>query len=202
MTEPEYEVLDSVERFAGRVISVRSDRVRMSDGSVGTRDVVAHLGAVAILALDEDDNVVLVRQFRHPVRDTLDELPAGLLDIEGEPALVAAQRELAEEAALVASDWWVLADVLTSPGMTDEAVRIFLARGLSDVPTEDRFEAEHEELTMTVHRVPLSEAVSRVLDGSIRNGIAVAGLLAAQVAIAGGSTLRPVDAPWPDKPGR
>lgn len=202
MSDDEYAVLESIPRFAGRVISVRTDRVQMSDGSVGTREVVAHLGAVAVVAVDEADQVVLVSQFRHPVRAVLDELPAGLLDIAGESALVAAQRELAEEAALVAADWQVLVDVLTSPGMTDEAVRIYLARGLSEVPAEGRFVAEHEELTMTVHREPLATAVSRVFDGSIRNGIAVAGILAAAMAAQDGRPLRPADAAWTDKPGR
>ena len=94
----------------------------------------------------------MVNQYRHPVRQYLDELPAGLLDIAGEPAAEAARRELYEEAALIASDWYVLVDLYTSPGMTDEAIRMFLARGLSDVPDDDRFAPEHEELTLTTSR--------------------------------------------------
>ena len=126
----QYEVLDSQRLFTGRVISLRTDEVRMSDGSVSTREIVEHPGAVAIVALDDDDNVVLVRQYRHPVGEYVVELPAGLLDVDGESALAAAQRELFEEAALTASDWDLLVDLLPSPGMSDEAIRVFLARGL------------------------------------------------------------------------
>jgi 8-oxo-dGTP pyrophosphatase MutT (NUDIX family) len=196
----EYEVVASREIFNGRVISVRADDVRMSDGSIGTREIVTHPGAVAIVALDDDQNVVLVRQYRHPVASYLEELPAGLLDVAGEHALVAAQRELAEETALTADHWDVLIDMLTTPGMSDEAVRVFLARGLHAVPDEDRFTAEHEEITMTVHREPLDSVVRRVLSGEIRNGICVAGVLAAALVLSTGAPMRAPESPWPDRP--
>ncbi|SOD73798.1 ADP-ribose pyrophosphatase [Jatrophihabitans sp. GAS493] len=197
-TPSEYEVLNSTPIFTGRVISLRTDEVRMSDGTVATREVVGHPGAVAILALDEQERVVLVNQYRHPVRSYLDELPAGLLDVDGEPPLVGAQRELFEEAALRAGDWDVLVDLYASPGMTDEWVRVYLARDLVEVGEDERFVAEHEEITMTVRRVPLDQAISMVLAGEVTNASAVAGILAAGAARASGwSQLRPADSATP-----
>jgi ADP-ribose pyrophosphatase len=196
-----YRVTASREVFAGRVISLRVDTVQMSDGALADREVVAHPGAVAVVALDADGQVVTVSQYRHPVASRLLELPAGLLDVPGEPALAAAQRELAEEAALLADQWWTLIDLLTSPGMSSEAVRVFLARGLREVPPQDRFKPKDEELTMTVRRVALPELVTFALDGRLQNGIAVAGVLAADRALARGlDTLRPAPACWPARP--
>ncbi|SHG79363.1 ADP-ribose pyrophosphatase [Jatrophihabitans endophyticus] len=198
----DYELLSSEVLFRGRVLTVRLDDVRMSDGTTARRELVEHPGAVAVVALDEENRVVLVNQYRHPVRARLDELPAGLLDVAGEPALAAAQRELVEEAGLAARDWHVLLDLQTSPGMTNEAVRVFLARGLSAADTGG-FRPEHEEAAMTVSREPLAEAIHRVLSGGITNAIAVAGLLA---AVHGRATewrdLRPADAPWPGRVGQ
>ena len=165
---------------------MRTDAVRMPDGSVANRDVVVHPGAVAILALDDDDNVVMVRQYRHPVGHELLELPAGLLDVEGEPALTGARRELFEEAALAAADWAVLLDIYNSSGMSDEAIRIYLARGLSEIGEQDRFAPEHEEISMTVERHPLEELVRMALAGELVNGTAVAGVLAAWACRADG----------------
>jgi ADP-ribose pyrophosphatase len=183
------------------VIALRVDHVRMTDGSVAVREIVEHPGAVAVVALDADDNVVLVNQYRAPVATRLDELPAGLLDIEGEGALTAAKRELAEEAGLAAAQWSVLVDLYPSPGMSTEAIRIYLARELSQA--EHDFAAEHEELTLTTSRVPLAEAVQRAMAGQITNATAVAGLLAAVHGMAGGwQGLRPAEAPWPARPGR
>jgi 8-oxo-dGTP pyrophosphatase MutT (NUDIX family) len=197
----QYQVLSSTQHFRGRIIGLRTDELRMSDGSVATREIVEHPGAVAVVALDEDDRVVMVHQYRHPVRRYLDELPAGLLDIAGEPALVAAQRELKEETGLAADEWHVLIDLFTSPGMTDEAIRVFLARGLADAPGE-QFVPEHEEITLTVSRIPLADAVARALRGELTNAAAVAGVCAAAAARADGwRALRPADAPWSGRPG-
>lgn len=200
--DDDYPLLGTESIFTGRVISLHRDRVQMSDGSVAEREVVDHPGAVGVVALDDDGAIVLVNQYRHPVRTRLEELPAGLLDVDGETALHAAQRELAEEAAVTASDWHVLVDLLTSPGMSNEAIRLFLARGLAPVPEHERFRPEHEEITLTVHRVPLADAVSRVYAGELTNAAAVAGILAAAHGSAAGWVgLRPADAPWPARPG-
>ena len=201
--EYRYAVVSSTPVFRGRVISLRTDELRMSDGAVSRREIVEHPGAVGVLALDEQDQVVLVRQYRHPVGAYLDELPAGLLDVDGEPALAAAQRELYEEAGLRAARWDVLVDLHTSPGMTDEAIRVYLARELSEVPAAERFQPEHEELTMTVSRVPLADAVLRVLSGELTNAAAAAGILAAATVQANDfRRLRPPDSPWAARPGR
>jgi ADP-ribose pyrophosphatase len=164
------------------------------------REIVRHPGAVAIIALDDDDRVLLLSQYRHAVRRVLWEPPAGLLDVAGEDARDAAARELAEEADLVAGRWDVLVDYFTSPGASDEAVRIFLARDLSSVPEADRHEREDEERDMVAEWLPLEEAVSLVLSGVLHNPSAVTGLLAAAAAKATGwAALRPSDAPWPER---
>jgi 8-oxo-dGTP pyrophosphatase MutT (NUDIX family) len=202
VSEDQYPVLASTRQFEGRVISLRTDEVRMSDGTVVTREIVEHPGAVGIVALDDHEQVVLVNQYRHPVRRYLDELPAGLLDVAGEPAVVAAQRELKEETGLAAAEWHVLIDLFTSPGMTNEAIRVFLARGLSDASGE-RFMPEEEEITLTVSRIPLDEAVRRALRGELTNAAAAAGVCAAAAARAAQwRELRPSDAPWPGRPHR
>ncbi len=198
----DYPVLATEPIFTGNVISLHLDRVQMSDGTVAVREVVDHPGAVGVVALDDDGTILLVNQYRHPVRARLDELPAGLLDVDGEPALLAAQRELAEEAAVTATDWHVLVDLYTSPGMSNEAIRLFLARGLAPVPDAERFQPQHEEITLTVHRVPLADAIDRVFAGELTNAAAVAGILAAAHAAATGwAGLRPADSPWPARPG-
>ena len=198
-----FEVLSSQPRFSGSVFDVRTDAVRMPDGSVANRDVVVHPGAVAVLALDSDSHVVMVRQYRHAVGHELLELPAGLLDVEGEPALTGARRELFEEAALAAEKWSVLLDMYNSSGMSDEAIRVYLARGLTEVGEQDRFVAEHEEISMTVERYPLEELVRMALAGELVNATAVAGVLAAWATRADDwAGLRPADAPWPARPDR
>ncbi|MEP7179100.1 MAG: NUDIX hydrolase [Pseudonocardiales bacterium] len=197
----EYPVLDTEAIFTGNILSLHVDRVQMSDGTIGVREVVDHPGAVGVVALDDDGAILLVNQYRHPVRERLDELPAGLLDVQGEPALLAAQRELAEEAAVTARQWDVLLDLYTSPGMSNEAIRLFLARGLAPVPAAHRFQPEHEEITLTVQRVPVAEALRRVLAGELTNAAAVAGILAtAHGAANGWAGLRPADCPWRARP--
>lgn len=193
-----FETIDSQVVFHGRVLTVRRDQVQMPDGAA-FREVVAHPGAVAVVALDNNMDVVLVRQYRYPVRRELTELPAGLLDVDGEPALTGAQRELFEETALRAERWHTLVDLYTSPGMTDEAVRIYLARDLS--PATVPFIRQHEETLMTVERRPLEDVVIDIFAGRVENGIAVAGLLAAAHAHRTDFvSLRPADAPWAAKP--
>lgn len=194
----DYDVRTSDTVYEGRVIAVRRDLVTMPGGATSQRDVVVHPGAVGVVALRGDD-VLLVNQYRHPVRRRLDELPAGLLDVPGEPGLRCAQRELQEEAGCAAETWHVLVDVLTTPGMSDESIRIFLARDVHEVARDVQ---EHEELEMTSRWVPLQQAVDAALSGELENAACVVGVLAAAEARRKGfSGLRPPDAPWQARPG-
>lgn len=193
----DHRVVESETVFTGRVVALRRDVVTMPGGTTSQRDVVVHPGAVGVVALDEQGRVLLVQQYRHPVRRRLDELPAGLLDVAGEPAHAAAVRELAEEAGLAAREWHVLVDVLTSPGMTDEAIRIYLARDLTAVPRQVQ---EHEELDLTTRWVPLADAVAAVLAGEIENAMCALGVLAADRAVRDPAQVRRVDAPWRARP--
>ena len=196
--EHRYELRDRQERFQGRIFSVVTDEVTMPGGGTAKRDYVRHVGAVAVVALDDAGQVVLVRQYRQPVGRHLWELPAGLMDVDGEPLPAAAARELAEEADLTAGTLDLLVDVYTSPGFSDEVVRVFLARDLADVPAEARHERREEEADIQIVRLDLDEAVGMVLAGEITNGPCVAGLLAAARARdAGWSVLRRADAPLP-----
>ncbi|MFJ3300290.1 NUDIX domain-containing protein [Streptomyces bacillaris] len=200
-TPEEWQVTATVTPFTGNKTSVRTDQVVMPDGSAHGRDYQVHPGSVAVLAIDEDDQVIVVRQYRHPVRQRLWEIPAGLLDVPGENPLHAAQRELYEEAHVKAEEWRVLTDVYTTPGGCDEAVRIFLARGLSDVEGE-RFEVSEEEADMEQARIPLPELVRSVIAGDLHNNCLVVGVLALTAVRAGDGvdSLRPADAPWPARP--
>ncbi|MEU6929801.1 NUDIX domain-containing protein [Streptomyces sp. 2RAF24] len=200
-TPEEWRVVATTTPFKGAKTSVRTDDVVMPDGSVARRDYQVHPGSVAVVALDEQDRILLIKQYRHPVRGKLWEIPAGLLDVVGENPLHAAQRELYEEAHVKAEDWRLLADVYPSPGGSDEAARIFLARGLSEAEGE-RYEVSDEEADMELARVPLAELVRGVLAGELHNTCLVVGLLALHAALNGDGpdALRPADAPWPARP--
>ncbi|MGD9484465.1 NUDIX hydrolase [Streptomyces sp. TRM70308] len=200
-TPQEWRVTDSATPFTGAKTGVRTDQVVMPDGSTSGRDYQTHPGSVAVLALDDDDRVLVIKQYRHPVRHKLWEIPAGLLDVPGENPLHAAQRELYEEAHVKAGDWRVLTDVYTSPGGSDEAVRVFLARDLSAAEGA-RFEVFDEEADMELARVPLAELVRGVLAGDLHNTCLAVGALALHAARTSGglSTLRPALAPWPARP--
>ncbi|MGC9473468.1 NUDIX domain-containing protein [Streptomyces sp. WG4] len=197
----EWEVRRTETPFRGKKTSVRTDEVVMPDGSVASRDYQVHPGSVAVLALDDEGRGIVLRQYRHPVREKLWEIPAGLLDVPGENPLHAAQRELYEEAHVKAEDWRVLTDVYTTPGGCDEAVRIFLARGLSEAEGE-RFEVEDEEADMELARVPVADLVRGVLAGDLHNNCLVVGVLSLVAAEQGDGldTLRPAEAPWPARP--
>ncbi|AEG44129.1 NUDIX hydrolase [Isoptericola variabilis] len=187
---------------AGRVFDLVRDDVDLGAAGTVTREYLDHPGAVAIVALDDADRVLLLRQYRHPVRGFLWEVPAGLLDVDGEHPQAAAARELAEEADLTAARWDVLVDFATSPGASNESLRVFLARDLGRVPEHERHVRTGEEADMVERWVPLEEAVALVLDGSLHNPSAVVGILAAAASRAGGwASLRPVDAPWPYRRG-
>lgn len=188
--------------FEGAVWDVRRDTFDL-EGETLVREVVDHPGAVAVLALDEDDRALLIRQYRHPVAAHEWEVPAGLLDIAGEDPLVAAQRELAEEADVTADDWSVLVDYFTSPGGLTEAIRVYLARGLRPVPEGERFERDGEEAHLIHRYVPLDEVVAGVLAGDLHNSTLVIATMTARASREGGWTsLRPAGSRWPEHPGR
>ncbi|MDN5855653.1 MAG: NUDIX hydrolase, partial [Actinomycetia bacterium] len=143
------------------------------------RVYVRHTGAVGVLALDDDDRVLLLEQYRHPARSRLVELPAGVLDQVGEDPRDAAARELAEEADLVAREWTPLLRMFSSPGFSDEHWYVYLARGLEPVPEAQRHVRVHEEAHMSRVWAPLDRAVRAALAGEIADAMAVAGVLAA-----------------------
>ncbi|MFP3990348.1 NUDIX hydrolase [Streptomyces sp. E11-3] len=200
-TAEQWQVTASDTPFVGNKTSVRTDDVVMPDGTVARRDYQVHPGSVAVLALDDLGRVLVLKQYRHPVRHKLWEIPAGLLDVPGENPLHAAQRELYEEAHVKAEDWRVLTDVFTTPGGCDEAVRVFLARDLSEADGE-RFDVSEEESDMELARVPLKELVRGVLAGELHNNCLVVGALSLVAAEQGDGldALRPADAPWPARP--
>lgn len=200
MTRHDFPVEESSELYAGRVMALRSDRVVMPGGRVATREIVEHPGAVAVAALDADDRLVMIHQYRHAVRRRLWELPAGLLDVSGEDPLEAAKRELAEEAGITADEWSVLLDVVPSPGFSDESIRVYLARGVTDVGRPEL--GDDEEADLTVRWVSLPVAVRMVLAGTIVNATTVSAVLAAHVLAGAPQAARPPDAPWPDRPTR
>jgi ADP-ribose pyrophosphatase len=194
-------VLASTVSHRGMIWDVVRDQVDLGDAGVVDREYVRHTGAVCVLAMDDAERVLLLRQYRHPVRRELWEPPAGLLDIDGESPLLAARRELAEEADLVAGRWAVLLDWYTSPGGMDEALRCYLARDLSEVPASERHVRDAEELGMPTRWFDLDEAKEAVLTGRIHNPAVVVAVLAAWTARADGwRSLRPADAPWPEHP--
>jgi ADP-ribose pyrophosphatase len=197
VAEHVFETASSETLHTGKIFALRRDQVRMPGGKLVTREVVEHFGAVAVVAMDDDGNIPLVYQYRHAFGRRLWELPAGLLDVGGEPAQLTAARELHEEAGLKADTWRVLVDLDSTPGFSDESVRVYLATGLSQV---DRPEAHDEEADMTLQWYPLTDAVDKVLRGEIVNSIAVAGILAAHVVTTECMPTRPPDSPWTDKP--
>jgi ADP-ribose pyrophosphatase len=197
VADHDFATVSSETLYVGNIFALRADEVSMPGGRTARREVVEHYGAVAVVAMDESSNIAMVHQYRHPVGRRLWELPAGLLDMGGEAPHLGAARELEEEAGLRARDWGVLVDVVSAAGFSDECVRVYLATGLTDV---GRPEAHDEEADMVLQWFPLADAVDLVLSGEIVNSLAVAGILAARMIEVGGQTLRPVDAPWPDKP--
>ena len=178
----------------GHVWDVRRDRFPFG-GVTLERDYVDHPGAVAVLALDERDRVLLIRQYRHPIAHRDWEIPAGLMDVAGEPGLAGAQRELAEEADLSAARWDVLLDICTTPGGNSETIRIFLARELS--PIEHDYVRSEEEAEMLLRWEPLDDVIDAVLRGDVQNAVTTNAVLAAAAArTRGWRTLRSAATPW------
>jgi ADP-ribose pyrophosphatase len=194
----EVEVLESKLAFEGHVWNVRTETFAYN-GETLTRDFVDHTGAVAVVALDESDRVLLIKQYRHPIRHRDWEIPAGLLDVAGEAPLLAAQRELAEEADLAATEWNVLAEYVNSPGGSSEALRIYLARGV--MPTGKAFARTGEEADIEVRWVDLDEVVDGVLSRRLQNSTLAIGAMAAHAARERGwASLGAAEEPWSRHP--
>jgi 8-oxo-dGTP pyrophosphatase MutT (NUDIX family) len=190
-------VVSSEVAFEGMVWNVRRERFVNGTGEI-TREFVDHTGAVAILAMDDRERVLLIKQYRHAIRAREWELPAGLLDVSGESPVLAAQRELAEEVDLAASDWAVLTDFVSTPGGNNEHLRVYLARGLSDT---DVFHRTDEEADIEKRWASLDEVVEAVLERRIQNSIlAMAVLTASAAKLRGWATLGAADEPWPRHP--
>ena len=192
-----WQVVERKELVRSILVTVRTDTVRTPDNDLAERDVVLHPGAVAVLALDATGRILMIRQYRHPVGRLLWEIPAGLRDVAGEDPWATAQRELVEEAAYRARDWKILADYYSSPGFTDERLRVFLARDLEPVPEAERHFVPRDEEAHLLHAwVPLDEAVRKVFAGELHNGPAALAIMAGYAARSEGfDRLRPADAP-------
>lgn len=195
----EFDVVDSEIVLEAPIIAVRRDQVRMPGGNISAREIVEHFGAVAIVAADENNRLYLLNQWRQTARRHLVELPAGILDIADEDPLEAAKRELVEEAGLKADKWQLLTDMYSSPGFAEEAVRIYLATGLTAV---DKPEAHDEEADMTASWVPVEDAVAMAMRGEISNGIALSGVMLAAQVLLHGATPREVTEPFEIRPTR
>jgi len=187
------EVINSEVTYVGKIWSIVRDQIQLPDGVV-TRDFLKHMGAVAVVAINDREEVLTITQYRHPVGATMVEIPAGLLDTINEDPAVAAARELLEETGYVASDWSLLCDICTTPGSSSETLRIFLARELSrEVWSSDNLNAE--EKGIEVDWVSVETAVSSILHGDWQSPTAVAGILAYRASV--GAARRPADSPWP-----
>jgi 8-oxo-dGDP phosphatase len=197
----DFRIVSSADIYTGKIMAVRRDDVLMPGGGTAVREITEHAGAVAIAALDPDDRLMMIYQYRHAVGRRLWEMPAGLLDVAGEDPLETARRELAEEVGLAASEWSLLLDVAPSPGFSDESVRVYLATGLTDVG-RPQLGSDDEEADLEVHWVGLADAVAMVFDGSIVNSTTVAAVLAVHAVRTGAAQPRSVDAEWRDRPTR
>lgn len=162
--------------YHGYVWDVREDTFRYRNAAL-VRHYLDHTGAVAVVAVDEDDRVLLIQQYRHPIGMRDWEIPAGLLDVEGEDPRATAERELAEEADLVADTWEELGTFAPSPGGSSELIHVFLATGLR--PTGEQFDRRDEEADIRAEWVPLADAVRAVSEGRFHNAMMTIGILLA-----------------------
>ncbi len=186
-TEWHWPVKGRPRRARGAFVVLRTDQVRMPEGDVAPRDVVEHPGGVAVVALDDPGQVLLIRQYRHPAGGFLWEIPMGVRDVPGEPPRRTGERELREETGYTARTWHVLTDCYTSPGISTERVIVYLARGLAKVPDAERGPPlRHEEAQLEPAWVPMEQAVQLFLGGELHNGVAAVGILAAYAARRGG----------------
>ncbi len=187
-----------VDEVRGRLMRFVTDEVTTPDGHTMVREYLEHPGAVAIIAVDDQSRVAVVTQYRHPVGCKEIEAPAGLLDVEAEDPLAAAQRELAEEAELAARDWRVLVDMFTSPGGSSESLRIYLARDLVQAPRPGGFVLGDEEAHMDVRWAFLKDIIDGIYAGHLQNPSLVVGALSLTTALHEGrlDQLRPGTSPW------
>lgn len=175
--------------FDGAVVGVRRDTLEGDDGAY-RREVISHPGAVGVVAVDADDRVLVIRQYRHPAGGLMIEVPAGLLDVDGEPPLEAARRELQEEALLVAQTWSSLVTYIPSAGISEERIEVFLAEDVASADAPDGYVARHEEADLQRQWVPLQDLVGAVMTGAVTNGLTVVGSLALWAKRHGGADLR------------
>lgn len=193
--------------WSGPICAVDDEELVLAEGQEPVRrQTVVHHDAVSIVALREGEDssrddgaveILMVRQYRHPVRAMLWEVPAGLLDVPGEAPLAAARRELAEETDYVAARWDVLVDFYASPGFTTEGSRVFLARCLHPLPVDQRIRREAEEAEFVPTWFRFDDVVDAVLAGRLHNPSTVMGVLAADRARARGwEGLREAGAGW------
>ncbi len=162
--------LETREIFSGRIIKVRVDTVSLPDGQQSTREVVEHAGAVAVVTLDNDNNIIMVRQYRKPVEMVLMEIPAGTMEKDEDP-LMCAQRELREETGYSADHWDKILSYYSAPGFSDEYLHLYLATGL----TEGEIDLDEDEYVETVH-LPLKEAWRMIFTGEIVDGKSIIGI--------------------------
>ncbi|AZL06181.1 NUDIX domain-containing protein [Brevibacterium aurantiacum] len=194
------DITDSEVVYHGAVWNIRRETFDLPEATGLVRDMMSHTGAVAIACVDEQERILLIQQYRHPVRARLWEVPAGLLDVPDEEPFAAAQRELAEEADLRAARWEVLTDSCLTPGGSSETIRLYLARDFELIADEDRHERSEEEAGFEFRWASLDEALDAVSAGEITNAIAqlailqVARILRAEAAGEPTRT-RSVDAP-------
>ena len=199
-TVDEYVVRQRTVPFEGHIFSIVADDVQMPAGNRSPREYAVHPGAVGVVAIDDQEQILLVQQYRHPVGVRMWELPAGLIDKPGEDLADAAARELAEEASITADHWEFLVDLHTTPGCSNEVFRAYLARGLHPI-AEPTFVADDEEAGIVTAFVPLDEAVTKVFTGEITNAACMIGILAAaRLRDAGWPTGRPLDSELPRYP--
>lgn len=170
--------ISSEKIFDGRILHVRRDTVRLPNGEEASREVVDHPGGVAVLALDGENNVLAVTQYRYPFGRTLLEIPAGKLDHPGEDPYEAGLRELKEETGAVPGRYEPLGRILPSPGCYGETLHLYLARDL-------KMGEQHldEDEFLNVERVPFGEMVRRCLDGEIEDAKTVAAVLKAKLLL-------------------
>ena len=162
------------EIYQGRVLRFTVEEVRLPNNHVATLEMAHHPGGAAIVALDDEQRICLVRQYRHAVRDWIWEIPAGKID-DREPPLTTAQRELAEEAGREASEWHSLGEFLPSPGFLTEVVHLFFATQLKVV--QNNLEATE---VLEAHWIPFQQALAMGESGELRDGKSLAALLRAR----------------------